>query len=281
MESTCPRQATKNAEEPVSRWEIAWRLARAVVVASAVAVALWGQPFRPDAHFAYERACALHSSDPMRAERIFRDLVEEAGGDFPDAQLQLARRAMEQGRWEELDTICESLRWDQADLDLLMTFGGNALAARRTDLARRSFEEMRQRDSGYAVSALRGLSIVHELEHRPEEALQCLEEITRVVPDNLHFWRLLADARAAGQQPGPAASAYRQALRLRPRRREAVEIRQRLIRQLVAAGDAESARDELEQLISSDDNLSSEVEGLLEQIGRLAVEQASSIGARP
>jgi len=254
----------------VPRWEIAWRLGRAVVVASAVVMVLWGKPFRPDARFAYERACVLLSSDPVRAERIFHDLVEEAGGDFPDAQLQLALRAMECGHREELDAICERLKWDQADLNLLMTFGGIALSARRTDLARRSFEEMRQRDSGYAVSALRGLAIVHELEHRPEEALQCLEEITRIVPDNLHFWRFLADARAAEHQPAAAAAAYRQALRQRPRRREAAEIRQRLIKQLVDAGDAEGAREELERLISSDDNLSAEVERLVEQVSRLA-----------
>jgi tetratricopeptide (TPR) repeat protein len=270
MEDTCPSQLSENADQASSRWEIAWRLGRAIGLAIAVVAVLWGKPIRPSPRFIYERACALRPYDPARAERLFRTVVDDAGGDFPDAQLQLALRVLEQGESEELDAICENLKWDQADLDLLMTFGGTALSARRTDLARRSFEEMRQRDKRYTISALRGLSIVHELEHRPDESLKCLEEITRVAPDNLHFWRLLADARAVQHQPAAAARAYRQALRLRPRRREAAEIRQRLIRQLVDAGDANGARGELERLISNDDHLTPELEGLVEQVRRLA-----------
>jgi tetratricopeptide (TPR) repeat protein len=266
MEQICGQQPTVNVDEAPSRWEIAWRLGRASALAIAVALTLWGKPFHPSPRFIYERACALQPYDPVRAERLFRTVVDDTRGDFPDAQLQLALRVMERGGSEELDSICENLKWDQTDLDLLMTFGGNALAAQRTDLARRSFEVMRERDSGYAVAALRGLSMVHEQEHRPEQSLRCLEEITRLLPDNLHFWRLLADSRAARHQPAAAAAAYRQALRLRPRRREAAEIRQRLITQLVDAGDIDSARAELERLISSDDNLSQDVARLVEQL---------------
>jgi predicted Zn-dependent protease len=281
MEGTCQSELTVNTQKPVPRWEIAWRLGRAAVLSIGVAVALWGKPFRPSPRFMYERACALQSSDPVWAERLFRSLVDDAGGDFPDAQLQLALRTMEQGRWEELEAICANVKWDRTNLDLLMTFGGNALAANRTSLARQAFEELRKRDAAYAISALWGLSVVHELEHRPEESLQCLAEITRVAPENLHFWRLLADARAARHQSGAAASAYRQALRLRPRRRDAAEIRQRLVRQLVEAGDTAGARAELEQLISSDDNLTPEVVRLIEELDFAGVARASSAAAGP
>jgi tetratricopeptide (TPR) repeat protein len=266
MEDTCPSQLTENVDQAVSRWENAWRLSRAIGLAIAVVATLWGKPFRPSPRFIYERACALQPYDPVRAERLFRTVVDDAGGDFPDAQLQLALRAVDRGESYELDEICESLKWDQVNLDLLMTFGGNALAAQRTDLARRSFEEMRRRDNRYTIAALRGLSVVHELEHHPEESLQCLEEITRVAPENLQFWRLLAEVRAARHQFAVAASAYRQALRLRPRRREAAEIRQRLIRLLVDAGDTAGAREELERLISSDDNLTPDIAMLVEQL---------------
>src|SRR5262249_35252226 len=153
--------------------------------------------------------------------------------------------------------------------------------AHRADVACRSFEELRHRDTAYAIAALQGLAALHEQEHRPDEALECLEDITRLVPDNVHFWRLRAEACAVRQRPADAAAAYRQAIGLRPRRREEAEIRRRLIGQLVAAGDTDGAREELERLISSDDNLTPEVAKLAEQLDLAGLRRSSTRQARP
>src|SRR5262245_27526381 len=88
MEQICRQQPTESVDEAPSRWEIAWRLGRAIVLAIAVVAALWGKPFRPSPRFIYERACALQPYDAVRAERLFRTVVDDAAGDFPDAQLQ-------------------------------------------------------------------------------------------------------------------------------------------------------------------------------------------------
>ena len=270
MDDVRRHQLTEDPDQPLPRWEITWRLGRALVVVTAVWIAAWGGPFRPTRRLQYERACALLASHPVRAEILLRDLIGDAGGNFPDAQLQLALRAIERGDGAELETLCRTLDWDQADSELLLMLGVKAQDAGRIDLARQCFGALHEREIAYAIAALQGMARLHDIEERPDEALKCLEEITQLVPDNSHFWRLLAEARAARHDFAAAAAAYRQVLRQPLRRRDESEIRQRLVRQLIAAGDADSAREELQSLASADDNLTVDVLALINQLDTLA-----------
>jgi predicted Zn-dependent protease len=270
MDDVCRCQSTASAEQPLPRWEIAWRLCRALVVVAAVVIAAWGGPFRPSPRLRYQRACALLASNPVRAEILLRGLIADAAGSFPDAQLQLALRAIERGDWGELGAKCKSLDWHGADSDLLMTLGAKALDAGRWDVARLCFGVLRERDTAYAIAGLQGMARLYEIESRPDEALHCLEEITQMVPDNSHFWRLLAEARADRQHSAAAAAAYREVLRQPLRRREEADIRRRLVEQLIASGNASAARDELQRVASDDDNLAADVLALIKQLENLA-----------
>jgi predicted Zn-dependent protease len=258
-----------------------WRLARALVVATAVGVALWGGPFRPSPRLQYERACSVLDSHPARAELLLRGLIGDAGGDFPDAQLQLALLAIERGDWGELDANCTSLDWDRTEAYLLMRLGGKAMDGGRIDVARQCFTALRHRQTPCSIAGLQGMAQLYDREQRPDEALRCREEITKIVPNNAYFWRLLAEARAARRLSAAAAAAYRPVLRQPLRRREEADIRARLVAQLIAAGDAAAAREELQRLASADDNLTPEVLALIRQLDKLDVRSSSSEESGP
>jgi predicted Zn-dependent protease len=278
MEDPCRREPGEIADQPLRPGEIAWRLSRALVVAIAVAIAVWGGPFRPSPRQAYQRACVVLASDPARGELLLRALIRDAGGDFPDAQLQLGLRGIERDDWGEVERFLKTLSWDHADPVLLATLGGKALDAGRMEMARQCFSELSARETAYALVGLRGLAALHESEHRPDEALRCLEEIAQMVPDNPYLWQTFAEACAARHKPAAAAAAYRQVLRQPLRRRDEEEIRRRLVEQLIEAGDAVGARQELECLASVDDNQPPDFFALVEQAERLAAGSASGTG---
>src|SRR5262249_11104596 len=192
MDCSRMTHSPEDVNRTASRGEITWRLARALFVAAAVGITVWGWPLRPDPQFQYRRACTLLGSDPQRGKRLLRSLIDEAGGNFPDAQLQLALQATERGNWAELEALSTRLEWERGESNLLLTVGWKAVGAGRLDLARPPFEALRRREAAYAIAGLHSLATLCDLEQRPDEALQHLETITRIVPDNVHYWRLAA-----------------------------------------------------------------------------------------
>jgi tetratricopeptide (TPR) repeat protein len=170
-----------DARQPDYNW---WRLTRAVVVAVALGITLWN-PWRPTPTFLYERGSALAPSDPSRARWMLRSAIAEAGGDFPDAQVQLCLLAIRSGDEDELHRLCRSLHWQDAEADALVSLGFTATSARRFESARQAYLELCNREPSYALYGLEGLANVYALEQRPEQALACLEEFTRRAPDGI------------------------------------------------------------------------------------------------
>src|SRR5262245_39712949 len=114
-----------------------WRLVRTLLLAAAVGVALWN-PLRPAPATLYDQAALFLPSEPDRARWLLRTAVAEAGGDFPDAQIQLCLIAIRTGDWDELDELCASVRWDGADSAALLSLGYMASGARQIAPARQA-----------------------------------------------------------------------------------------------------------------------------------------------
>src|SRR5262249_12670419 len=129
-----------------------WRVFRTLVLAAAVGVALWN-PLRPTPMSLYQQASSYLPSEPMRASWMLRTAVAEAGGDFPDAQIQLCLIAIQLRDWDELERVCATLRWENAHSDSLLSLGYMASGARQIGPARQAYLELARRGSSCEVSA--------------------------------------------------------------------------------------------------------------------------------
>jgi tetratricopeptide (TPR) repeat protein len=245
-----------------------WRLARALVVVAAVGLVAHVCVI-PAPQFLYERGCRALGSDPARAKRLLTTAVAKSGGDFPDAQIQLCILALSERNWDEARAVSDSLDWRHARDDQLMSLGFVAQSARQFDLARRAFLELRTRAPVYAIVALQNLAAIYDLAGRADDAIDCLEEITRAAPEQPHGWCQLAQACDKYERREAAIVAYRRALENHLSGRDERAARHRLVELLIDAGEAAAAGDELERLVAGGNRDGARIERYREQIARL------------
>jgi tetratricopeptide (TPR) repeat protein len=229
----------------------AWRLAAALLVAAAVSFGVW-ICLRPSSQALYDRALPLISSHPEEAEALFQKAVARAGGDFPDAQLQLCRLAIRRRDHDALQALCARVDWRAGRSDLLLNLGREAIAASDWDLARRVRAGLAARPPHEAVPALEVLAELYRSQRRPDEELACLEELTTIAPDDRRGWWQLAGAQERRENPADAAEIYRRALECHLPRRDEIEMRHRRVERLLDIGDAAAAGEEIEQLVERD-----------------------------
>ena len=245
----------------------AWRLARVLLVVACVGVVLW-DPVRPAPAIIYERACAVLPSDPFRAKLMFRMAVADAGGDFPDAQAQLCLIAIRAGDANEVRRLCASLRWRGAHSESLRRLGYAALGARQTEPARQAHLELSRRDGSDSLFGWQGLATLFSIEKKTDQVVACLEEITRLAPEDPRPWKQLAAAHEEQHNPAAAAAAYRRALEHIVRRRDEIAVRHQLVARLLDAGELAAAGEEIDRLAARDDR-QERVEPLRERLKRL------------
>lgn len=231
-------------------------------------IALW-DPLRPAPAVMYERACALLPSDPLIAEHMLRAAVDDSRGSFPEAQLQLCMLVIRSHDSDEIDRLCDALNWGEAQPETLMSLAYVANDAGHLEPARRAYLELRRREGPYAVTALEGLARLHLREQEPGRAYQCLEELTRIAPDDPRGWLGLAYLHEDRQNPAAAAAAYRQALPHIGYRREEISVRHRLVERLIDAGDVDRASEELEALAARVERPTARMQALRERIASL------------
>jgi tetratricopeptide (TPR) repeat protein len=239
------------------------RLAAALLIVAGAALSGWLW-LRPSPQALYQRALRIVSSDPAAAETLFRKAVARAGGNFPDAQLQICRLAVRRRDRDEVRKICATLDWRGGRSDLILGLGRDAVAAGDWGLARQARIELGTRPRQEAAPALENLAEFYRRHRQPAEELACLVERVAVAPDDPRSWWQLALAHETRENPAAAAEVYRRAIEHTLPPQDDVEMRHRQIERLLDCGDVEAAREGLARLEARDES----------QVARMQVHRA-------
>ncbi len=200
----------------------------------------------------YLRARESLAHDPREAERLAELAVDDAGGNYPEAQLLRCRALAMTGEWEA--TLgCFSLIRDfkACDATDLLELGESAIQAGEWKVAMESLAASVAKPGAHASHA-RELLIRLDLQfRRPEDALQRCREWQVAEPTAALPWAISGDINTSRINFASAMHDYRQALQRSPSPALQTEIRSSLAQLLIHTGDTFAARREFDKLITA------------------------------
>ncbi len=200
----------------------------------------------------YVRARELLAQDPREAERLAELAVDNAGGNYPAAQLLRCRALAMTGEWEAA-LGCFSLIRDFKTCDAtdLLALGESALQAGEWKVATESLAASLAKPGTHASRA-RELLIRLDLQfRRPEDALRRCREWQVAEPNAALPWEISGDINTSRINFASAMHDYRQALQRSPAPALQTEIRSSLAQLLVHTGESVAARREFDKLIDA------------------------------
>lgn len=200
----------------------------------------------------YLRARESLAQDPREAERLAELAVDNAGGNYPAAQLLRCRALAMTGEWEAA-LGCFSLIRDFKTCDAtdLLALGESALQAGEWKVATESLAASLAKPGTHASRA-RELLIRLDLQfRRPEDALRRCREWQVAEPNAALPWEISGDINTSRINFASAMHDYRQALQRSPAPALQTEIRSSLAQLLVHTGESVAARREFDKLIDA------------------------------
>jgi len=227
------------------RW-FRWALAGLAVV---LALGGYVASVRWRARQDYREAVARFPGSPAEAELLAERAIQNAGGNYPEAQLLQCRALAATEQWEAalggFSLIRDPSRCNASEL---VELGEAALRARQWKLS----EMVLEAAAGLAGPAgARGKELLTGLDlqsRRPEDALRRCETWSRQSPTDPVPWAIAGDVHRLLYRFGEAIASYDQALQ----RSVDAEGRQRALTSLapllVHTGEAERAREAFDQL---------------------------------
>ncbi len=198
----------------------------------------------------YWQAKRLAQSDPQKAERLVRESIGLADGDYPQAQLLWSQLLADSGQWTEafacFSQIQNSASCDQSEL---LHLGQQAMAAQQTLLADYTLSAA-NRPGPEQPDVLEWLIQLKLQTGQNAEALKFAQSLRELSPERIFPWRVLARLAVERRELSEALSAGQQALQRNPNPEEEANIRTILLDAYLLEGNVLGARKELDWLFA-------------------------------
>lgn len=216
----------------------------ALALAGGIA-ALWTWKRSTPEHL-LERGLVAARRDPAAGERLVRRALENAGGEYPDAELALS---VIRGAREEQTPASSRVSFESCRSDILLAYSRAALESGQQREARLALEVVRGRGTRASVQALERLIVIFADSGSPDELIAAARDLTRLEPANPRSWRLLIDTLGNQVRHEPEClDAIRRALEQDLPDAWRDQFKYRLVGQLIVCGDAAEARRRWEEL---------------------------------
>lgn len=212
-----------------------------------VSAASW-RWFRATPDELLRKAKQMQDTNPVVAEDLFLQSIEESGGDFPAAQIQLCEFLVAQQRWVEargaFSLIQDPTRCDAA---VMVRIAQQSLAGGETILAQLSAQGV-AKASPHRAAALRVLIELNQrMEHDPE-VRELAKELSALAPADPVPWQALARSYRKSQEMDPAIEAARRVIALSTSPEQASPWRENLLDWLLQVEDVAAARREFDAI---------------------------------
>lgn len=184
-------------------------------------------------------------------ERLLREAIVAADGDFPKAQFLYCRVLAAQRRWDEalgaFGGISDASGIEPSEL---VEFAGQARAGGADLLTLLALRAAKQPGPGLS-DVLRKLIAIEIQAGRLEVALGNCRELLDLEPEDGVAWRILGTILLEQKEPAAAANAFEKALLRLKVPDQLTLVRQHLVEALLDAGMTENAREQLKVLRES------------------------------
>ncbi|NQV27157.1 MAG: hypothetical protein HQ518_22650, partial [Rhodopirellula sp.] len=159
------------------------------------------------------RASELLASDPNRAAAMLEQVVFDAGGDAPDAQLLWTRALLAAGRPSEA-LGCFSLMSNPsaADQEMLLQLADEATSSGNPLLARLSLEAI-SHDSSIRPAVLQRLIALSQQSGNIGPVMAMAQELLTLQPDSVESWLTIAQVQEQRMEFHAAIESYEEVLR--------------------------------------------------------------------
>ena len=214
-----------------------------------VGVFLW-RPWLSAWERSYEQAQLLADSNSQEAERLLRQSIIEAGGQFGDAQLALCSLRGRQNQWKEVAELLAEVNLKDCQSQSLSLIGREAYASQQWGVAQPLVAELLHLESSDQREILVLLKEVYGQLGRFGEMRECVQQLTRLDPDDPKVWWALAQTSEQMGLNLDAIAAYRNVLKHDIPPDASIHVFQKLLNLLVESGDVVAARKELNHLIA-------------------------------
>lgn len=196
---------------------------------------------------------AALATDPAAADALAARAIEQAGGDFPDAQLLRSRALVALRRGDEALGSFGLIRSPQrCDQQALVDLAAEAQAAGENLLARLALEAA-NRSGALRAEVLKRLILLGLDASSSDEVLAHCKLLESLRPDDPFAWQTEARLRRARKQALAALPAYRRALQLEHDERTRQVLRGELAGVLLDLGALTEARKIIDDFLGGGD----------------------------
>lgn len=239
------RQAAVSQKHPKRpNWLVPGAVAALVIVA--VIAVRWRLPADPRQQFA--QASAAYPTDLARTEMLLRKAIQASDEPPADAAVLLGCALARRGAWQQVSRQLATADLNRARPELLAELGDLAMSAGQPDLAIQVFTASAGQSGIQQAQSLFMLVLLHRSAGHLPDALRCAEQLTQVEPEDVRWWRLLAQLYSQQDDEAQEVATFQRALQQPLPARDARAIRHKLLELLIHLGDAPAARLVLDQL---------------------------------
>ncbi len=197
-----------------------------------------------------EQGLTLGRRNPAAGERLVRRAMNSSPGRYPDAEIALCLLLANQGAWEEASRTFERVDKTACRADLLLALGRSALQSNKGPQALEALEAVRRRGTQDSAAALELLIANYREWGQKDNLLAAARELTQLQPDNPRPWALRVELlKDEVGHEAECLEVIREALTCDLPDDFLLELRHRLIEQLIVCGDIQGARRELAELM--------------------------------
>lgn len=231
-----------------------------VAIVMAIGASIWFT-FRPSREMLLKQALDESRRDPVAAERMLRQILQDARGKDPDAAIALGRLLLHRNAFKEAAELYRTVDPAQCRPDVLLVFARDGLKTplRKQSLAGLSL--LAEKSGLEQIPALELLLADYQEWGQHALRLDVATALTRLQPEVPRLWEARIEELARLEKKDDCRKAIDEALRIdfpapdRPSGKRRVEeadprgeLLEVIIRQLVDQQDVEAARNQLDRL---------------------------------
>lgn len=247
-----PGRAEHSAGTKSTSWRRPGRLGAIGVCVIGLVATGWVWLRSSQSRAQYQQAMTILETDPAHAEKLAETAIEDAWGDYPEAQLLQCRALAALGQWHmalgAFSLIKDTSKCDPA---FLFDLGEKSFKDGEWKLAELALQATARQTGTFQPRALDLLIQLHLKFHHLPEVLVLCREWQQVDPEAALPWAIIGDLEASAVELGPAISDYREALRRSPPADLERRVRSSLTRLLVLTGDTVAARREFDVVLKT------------------------------
>lgn len=184
---------------------------------------------------------ALVTQNAGEQVRLLEQAIDAADGSYPTAEIQLCLTFARMKDWEKVRTLFARLDKENCPVSSLLALAKRCLDAREWQTAEAVLSQVPRKVAATEEGLQLALAL-YEGTDRVQLQIQTLEKLTRVAPDNPRYWWALAEKHEDIKNTSAAIRVLEDGLSHKLPKRDAVEMRHRLLEHRIEVGDAVLAR---------------------------------------